>query len=77
MDGLPMHNANRLSKREVQEVIRATASDGTHAWVYVFPENNWQRAVRRIMYDVKRGALPEDAAKGLLEVIASGVNDDN
>lgn len=54
-------------------VIRVTAFADNEAWIYQFPPAEWGDAVRRIMRDTKLGRLPDEAAGGLLELIAEGV----
>lgn len=57
-------------------IVRVTARGHGHTWVYQFPPSLWRAAVKRIMDDMRAGALPDEAAGGLLEMIAEGVNDD-
>jgi hypothetical protein len=56
--------------------MRVRATDGRQTWVYQFPHILWRRAVKRIMQDMREAKLPEDAAAGMLEMIAEGVADD-
>lgn len=74
-----MHRASGgLPGRAVQRtVIRLTALSDDEAWVYQFPPAEWPDAVRRIMGDVKQGKLPDEAAGGLLELIAEGVGNEH
>lgn len=53
--------------------MRVSATDGNQTWVYQFPHLLWRRAVKRIMQDMREAKLPEDAAAGILELIAEGV----
>lgn len=74
-----MHGASGgLPRRTVQTktLIRLTAFSEDEAWVYQFPPAEWPDAVRRIMSDCKREKLPDEAAGGLLELIAEGVSDE-
>ncbi len=59
-----------------KEVIRLAAYSAKEAWVYQFPPEEWADAVRRIMADTRKGKLPDEAAGGMLEMIAEGVEDD-
>ena len=65
---MPMHG-----KRFTEKVMRVAASDGEETWVYQFPETLWKQAVQRIMEDSKAEKLPEEAAGGMLEMIAEGI----
>ena len=56
--------------------MRVRATDGKETWVYQFPRKLWRKAVKRIMQDMREAKLPEDAAGGILELIAEGVADD-
>lgn len=56
--------------------MRVSATDGKQTWAYQFPHLLWRRAVKRIMQDMREAKLPEDAAAGILELIAEGVADD-
>jgi hypothetical protein len=64
-----------MSRRQVP-IVRFTARGHGHAWVYQFPTDLWREAVRKIMADMRAGTLPDEAAGGLLEMIAEGVDDD-
>lgn len=68
----------RLPGRKVSEkaVIRLTAFGDNEAWVYQFPPAEWPDAVRRIMADTRKGKLPDEAAGGMLEMIAEGVGNE-
>jgi hypothetical protein len=57
-------------------VIRLIAFGLEEAWVYQFPPEEWPDAVRRIMSDTRKGKLPDEAAGGMLEMIAEGVEDE-
>jgi hypothetical protein len=70
MDGVSLHRA-RITER----VMRVAATDGVETWIYQFPEPIWRDACRRIMDDVKQERLPEEAAGGMLEMIAEGIAD--
>ena len=60
----------------MQEVrIRVTAATPNEAWVYQFPPAEWTDAVRRIMADTRSGKIPDEAAGGLLELIAEEVDE--
>lgn len=66
-----------MSRWEVSDsIVRVTASGGGHTWVYQFPPGLWRSAVKRIMDDMRAGALPDGAAGGLLEMIAEEIDDD-
>ena len=56
--------------------MRVSATDGKQTWVYQFPHLLWRRAVKRIMQDMREAKLPEEAAGGILELIAEGVAND-
>lgn len=56
-----------------EKIMRVSASDGTETWMYQFHPFDWKRAVRLIMSDAKRGKISEEAAGGLLHMIAEGV----
>lgn len=55
--------------------IRVTAATPEEAWVYQFPPEKWTDAVRRIMADTRKGKIPDEAAGGLLELIAEEVEE--
>lgn len=77
MDRLQLHGEGGMSRRKVSgTIVRVTANGYGHTWVYQFPPSLWRTAVKRIMEDMRRGSLPDEAAGGLLEMIAEGVNDD-
>lgn len=66
-----------MPERKVpSSIIRLTAQGFGQTWVYQFPPSLWRKAVRKIMADMRDGALPDVAAGGLLELIAEGVDDD-
>lgn len=66
-----------MSRRKLSgSIVRVTARGAGHTWIYQFPPSLWRDAVKRIMEDMRRGSLPDEAAGGLLEMIAEGVNDD-
>lgn len=67
-----MHRAPRITER----LIRVSASDGKQTWVYQFPHILWRKTVKRIMQDMRESKLPEDAAAGILELIAEEVAGD-
>jgi hypothetical protein len=56
--------------------MRVSATDGKETWVYQFPAPLWRKAVKRVMQDTREAKLPEEAAGGILELIAEGVADD-
>jgi hypothetical protein len=56
--------------------MRVSASDGVETWMYQFHPLEWKRAVRRIMRDTQAGKISEEAAGGLLHMIAEGVDAD-
>jgi hypothetical protein len=56
--------------------MRVSASDGVETWMYQFHPLEWKRAVRRIMRDTQAGKISEEAAGGLLHLIAEGVDAD-
>lgn len=56
--------------------MRVAASDGRETWMYQFPYDLWRNAVKRVMQDMREAKLPEEAAGGILELIAEGVADD-
>ena len=56
--------------------MRVSATDGRQTWMYQFHAGLWRQAVKRIMQDMREAKLPEDAAGGILELIAEGVADD-
>lgn len=58
-----------------ETIMRVSASDGRETWMYQFHPFDWKRAVRRIMADAKRGKITEEAAGGLLHMIAESVAD--
>lgn len=70
-----MHGEScRLRGWKLPEVkIRVTASTPGESWVYQFPPEEWTGAVRRIMADTRDGKIPDEAAGGLLELIAEGL----
>ena len=53
--------------------MRVSATDGKETWVYQFPAPLWRKAVKRVMQDTREAKLPEEAAGGILELIAEGV----
>ncbi len=57
-------------------LTRVTAKGFGQTWIYQFPPSLWRAAVKKIMADVRAGTLPDEAAGGLLEVIAEGVDDE-
>lgn len=59
-----------------QTLIRVTAKGFGQTWIYQFPPSLWRSAVKQIMADVRAGNLPDEAAGGLLEVIAEGADDE-
>jgi hypothetical protein len=63
-------------ERYTEKLMRVAATDGTHTWIYQFPDHQWKTAVRRIMADAKEHKLPDEAAGGILEMIAEGIDDD-
>lgn len=65
---MPMHRT-----RYTEKVMRVAATDGKETWVYQFPEHLWISAVQRITADRDMERLPEEAAGGMLEMIAEGI----
>lgn len=55
--------------------MRVAATNGDETWLYQFPEPLWKDAVKRIMSDMKAKKIPEEAAGGMLELIAEGIAD--
>lgn len=65
-----MHISNRVKVNET--LVRISAYGSKEAWVYHYPPGLWQKAIRRILWDLKHGKLPETAAIGLIQMVASG-----
>jgi len=63
-------------ERYTEKLMRVAATDGTETWIYQFPDHLWKKAVRRIMADAKEQKLPDEAAGGMLEMIAEGIDGD-
>jgi len=57
-------------------IVRVKAQGLGHTWIYQFPPSQWRTAVKKIMADARAGSLPDEAAGGLLELIAEGIDDD-
>lgn len=66
-----MHRESRITER----IMRVAATDGKHTWVYQFPHQLWRKAVKRVMQDTREAKLPEEAAGGILEMIAESAAD--
>jgi hypothetical protein len=60
-----------------ETIVRVTAQGFGETWVYQFPPDDWRDAVKKIMEDMRKGAIPDEAAGGLLELIAEGVKHDD
>jgi hypothetical protein len=76
LDSLQLHGEGGMPRWQVSRtLIRVTARGRGHTWIYQFPPTHWQAAVKKIMADLRAGSLPDDAAGGLLELIAEGVDD--
>ena len=65
-----MHISNRVKVGE--SLVRVSAYGPTEAWVYTYRPDDWPRAVKRILFDLRKERLPETAAIGLVQMVANG-----
>lgn len=65
-----MHISNRVKVSET--LVRVSAYGPHEAWIYHYPPSLWTKAVGRILKDLQKNKLPESAAIGLIQMVASG-----